>query len=370
METQAHLWEIAEKYIAGKLTAAERAALEAQQASDTAFAREFDQAANLLRAMQGKARTEDFRKTLTQIHSHATRPAQTAAPQPKTRRIALPFRVNWRTVGVAASVAGAISLLGVLTNKTTHNDAARYRQLSREIEAVKRSQNSLVQTQKQLISEVKSVKHAVPAAPVDATGTAFALNNHGYLITAYHVAKDADSLYIQTRKGENYKASLLVFNPQADVAVLKVDDKGFRFSGGDIPYTFAPRKSGLGARIFTLGFPQDEVVYSEGYVSAFNGYRGDSAQYRLELPADPGASGAPILDASGNVIGIVAGRNNELGGATYAVASPELLRLLRSMPKDIRPALGAANHLKGLSREQQLDKLQDYTCIVRVYKKN
>lgn len=369
METQAHLWEIAEKYVAGKLSEGEKATLGLQRKEDPVFALAFDRATDLLRTMQAKARTEAFRKKLSEMHVSATKTVQPAAP-PATIRRTIPFRANWRTVGVAASVAGVISLVGVLSNKTTNKDAARYRQLSREIEAVKRSQNSLVQTQNQLLSEVKSVKHAVPAAPVNATGTAFALNNSGYLITAYHVAQDADSLYVQTRKGENYKASLLAFNPQADVAVLKIEDKSFRFAGGEIPYTFASRKTGLGARIFTLGFPQDEVVYSEGYVSASNGYRGDSAQYRLELPADPGASGAPILDGSGNVVGIVAGRNNEMGGTTYAVASPELLRLLRSMPKGTRPTLGNSNQLKSLSREQQLDKLQDYTCIVRVYKKN
>lgn len=369
MELKAHLWEIAEKYVSGQMTADEYTALENQKTANVVLAREFDRAVKLLRTMQDKTRTEAFRRTLSGIHTTATLPAKTFSP--KSSRRVLPFRVNWRTVAVAASVAGVISLTGgLLSNKTTNKDAARYRQLSREIEAVKRSQNNLVQAQKQILSEVKSVKHAMPTAPANATGTAFALNNSGYLITAYHVAQDADSLYIQTRKGESYKASLLAFNPQADVAVLKVEDKSFRFAGGDIPYTFATRKSGLGARIFTLGFPQDEVVYSEGYVSAFNGYRGDSTQYRLELPADPGASGAPILDGSGNVVGIVAGRNNEFSGATYAVASPELLRLLRSMPKEIRPSLSTTNNLKSLSREQQLNKLQDYTCIVKVYKKD
>lgn len=366
MESQAHLWDIAEKYVAGTLTDVEKVSLAMKRKEDPAFAQAFDHAAHLLGTMQAKSKTDAFRKTLSEIHTTA---AQAAPHKPQAPRRTLPFKVNWRTVAVAASVAGVISLAGVLSNNTGSKDA-RYRQLSREIEAVKRSQNNLVQTQQQLLSEVKSAQHAVPSAPVNATGTAFALNNSGYLITAYHVAQDADSLYIQTRKGENYKASLLAFNPQADVAVLKIEDKSFRFAGGEIPYTFAPKKSGLGARIFTLGFPQDEVVYSEGYVSAFNGYRGDSAQYRLELPADPGVSGAPILDGSGNVVGIVAGRNNDLTGVTYAVGSPELLRLLRSMPKDIRPSLGTGNHLKGLSREQQLDKLQDYTCIVRVYKKS
>lgn len=361
------IWERAERFVAGKMSNAERMALETQRTQDAVFARDFDRAANLLRTMQGKTRTEAFRNTLTQIHKAVVVPAKTGN---KKRRV-IPFMSNWRTAAVAASVAAVISIGSLVGSKTGNKDTARYHQLSREIEAVKRSQKNLAQTQKELISEVKSVKQSAPAAPFNATGTAFALNSSGYLITAYHVAKDADSLYIQNRKGEHYKASLLAFNPQADMAVLKVEDKDFRFGGGELPYAFATRKSGLGARIYTLGFPQDEVVYSEGYVSAANGYGGDSAQYRLELPSEPGASGAPVLDGQGNVIGIVAGRNNEVGGTTYAVASPELMRLLRSMPKGIRPTLGtSSNRLKGLSREQQLDKLQDYTCIVRVYRKS
>ncbi len=366
MELQDHIWEQAERFIAGKMTDAERAALATQKTQDATFARDFDRAKNLLQTMQGKTRTEAFRSTLAQIHKAVTQPVKAGE---KKRRV-IPFMSNWRTAAVAASVAAVISIGSIVGSKTGNKDTARYHQLSREIEAVKRSQKNLAQTQKQLISEVKSVKQSAPVAPFNSTGTAFALNHSGYLITAYHVAKDADSLYIQTRKGENYKASLLAFNPQADVAVLKIEDKDFHFAGGELPYAFATRKSGLGARIYTLGFPQDEVVYSEGYVSAANGYSGDSAQYRLELPSEPGASGAPVVDGAGNVIGIVAGRNNEVGGTTYAIASPELLRLLRSMPKDIRPTLGAStNRLRGLSREQQLDKLQDYTCIVRVYKK-
>ncbi len=365
MNAQPHLWEQAERYIMGTLPASERAALDQKMAEDPAFAAAFGEALHLQQTLRGKARTDAFRNLLTQIQKPAAKPAS-AHP---ARRV-IPFITNWRTVAAAASVAAVISIAGVVTNKTTDKGVARYHQLSREIEAVKRTQNNLAQTQQQLISEVKSAKRNAPEAPVNAIGTAFALNNDGYLITAYHVAQDADSLYVQTRKGENYKASLLAFNPQADVAVLKIEEKGFRFTTGDLPYTFAPRKSTLGTRIYTLGFPQDEVVYSEGYVSANNGFRGDSAQYRLELPADPGVSGAPVLDGTGNVVGIVAGRNNEPGGTTYAVASNQLLRLLKSMPKDARPVLSSSNRLKPLSREQQLDKLQDYTCIVRVYRRN
>jgi S1-C subfamily serine protease len=183
------------------------------------------------------------------------------------------------------------------------------------------------------------------------------------------VAQDADSIYIQTRNGENYKASLVTFSPQADVAVLKVEDENFRFGSGELPYAFAQRKAGLGARVFTLGFPQDEVVYNEGYISAKNGYGGDSLQYRLELSAQAGQSGAPVLDASGNVVAIVTGREAEVGGPTYAVSTRALLDLLASMPRGLKLNLPKTSRLGRMNREQQIDKLEDYTCIVRVYKK-
>ncbi len=53
-----------------------------------------------------------------------------------------------------------------------------------------------------------------------------------------------------------------------DIAILKVEKKSFRFGKGDVPYTFTANKAGLAADIFTLGYPKDEIKYSEGYISS------------------------------------------------------------------------------------------------------
>lgn len=124
-----------------------------------------------------------------------------------------------------------------------------------------------------------------------------------------------------------------------------------------------------GASIYTLGFPQDEIVYNEGYIASRNGYEGDSAQYRLEVPAGPGQSGAPVVDALGNIIGVIRSKDERTESTTYAVTSKTLLRLLKDVPKEKRPKLPQANRMTGLSRQQQIEKLQDYTCMVQVYKK-
>ena len=371
------IWEWAEAVAANTLSPAEGETLQARLAGDKAFAAEFAQAQSLLQTFAQQRETAQMRSKLTRISNKlkmgtAAPPASTKkepAEKPLFRRV-LPLLASWRTAAVAASAALLLSITSLLNSAShTGGNRAQYRQLSREIAAVKRSQNQLIDNQNKLISSVNAARKAALTEAVKLSGTGFALNNAGYLVTAYHVAQDADSIYIQTTKGDYYRATLIAFNPQSDVAVLRVDDRSFRFApGGEVPYSFSPRKSGLGARIYTLGFPQDEVVYSEGYVSAYNGYKGDSAQYRLSLPAEPGASGAPVLDAQGTILGIVAGVQGDASGATYAVSSKELLRLLKSLPKDLRPALPTGNKLGSVSREAQLEKLQAFTCIVRVYK--
>ncbi|MGC4056823.1 MAG: serine protease [Chitinophagaceae bacterium] len=107
-------------------------------------------------------------------------------------------------------------------------------------------------------------------------GLGFALTNDGYVITNYHVTEGADSVYIQTRNGEYLKASTISFDAKSDIAILKVESRKFRFNKQQsaLPYTFATAKKSLGERVFTLGYPQDEIVYSEGYVSSRNGFSG------------------------------------------------------------------------------------------------
>ena len=41
--------------------------------------------------------------------------------------------------------------------------------------------------------------------------------------------------------------------------------------------------SNLGEQIFTLGYPRNEIVYGEGYVSAKSGNEGDSTAYQVSV---------------------------------------------------------------------------------------
>ncbi|MGN6567293.1 MAG: trypsin-like peptidase domain-containing protein [Flavipsychrobacter sp.] len=349
-----HIWNLAEAYAAGTMPEAEKTALLSRLQTDVAFAAEFHECVNMLRSLEGSGRQAQFRTMLQDVH-------QEVAAKP-TRSI--PLRAHyWRTAAIAAGIALLTSFTTYWSfNRPDRPNVTQYNVLRREIENIKRSQN-------QLIQNIKTTNNSAPALPARYTGTGFALTNDGYLVTDYHVVDGADSVYIQNSEGHYFKASVKASDPKNDIAILKVQDSKFRFGKTDVPYTFAPTKSGLGARIYTLGFPEDEIIYNEGYISAKNGYEGDSMQYRLELPADPGQSGAPVLDKNGNVLAIITAKGNRDEGNTYAVSSKAVLQLMHSIRKDLTIRLPKNNKLTGMEREAQIQKLEHYTCSVKVYKK-
>ena len=356
MHTEQNIWKLAEAYAQHELNAHELQSLEQQLAADADFATEFQDAVNLLRSLAQQAAQKQFQASLHKIQNQIQ---SEAAQKPKT--IALRWHYA-RTAAVAAGVAILASLGTNLWNNKHQASSSKYSELKKvrnELEGIKQSQNRII---KDLDNKANK-----PAIDNKYSGTGFAISNDGYVVTNYHVTEGADSVYIQTRDGNYYKAFTVSFDANMDLAILKVESKKFKFSKqGNLPYSFATSKSNLGERVFTLGYPQDEIVYSEGYISSKNGYLGDSMQYRLELPAEPGQSGAPVIDANGNIVAIVTGKDAKSLATTYAVSSKTMLHLLASLPQSI--SLPKTNKLARLNRTQQIEKIQDFTCVVNVYK--
>lgn len=358
MTTENNIWKLAEDFLNKNLDAAALSTLEKRIKADTVFANEFQEAINMLRSLNDNGVQKRFQHSLKEI----SRQIQTIDTE-KPRKISL--RLHYlRTAAVAAGVALIATIGTNAFNNRTQSSISKYSELRKvhnELEGIKQSQSRII---KDLDNKANK-----PALENKYSGTGFALSNDGYIVTNYHVTEGADSLYIQTRDGNYYKAFTVSFDANTDIAILKVESKKFRFSKqGTLPYSFATSKAGLGERIFTLGYPQDEVVYSEGYISSRNGYQGDSMQYRLELPAEPGQSGAPVLDANGNVIGVVTAKESKSKSITYAVTSSAMLRMLHNIPQAGNISLPKTNKLGKLSRSQQIDKIQNFTCVVNVYK--
>ena len=390
MMTEADYYTLFEAYSTGKLATPARADLEARLSADPTLALRYADFTELIDTLRALGQRQQARQQLRGIHAAmlaADAPVEMAAPVGKLTHTVHPIlrisrterklREFWSghraTVGVAASVAimavfATLLGLDIWRSSKVQPSLYGYNVMRREI-------NSLKQNQRVLDRTIRRIDINAPVlAPVSKfSGTGFALTAEGYLVTSYHVIQGADSLLVEGRNHQRFHAEPVYSDVKHDLAILRITDK--RFNGfGRLPYAIKSGQADLGERVFTLGYPREDVVYGEGSLSARSGFEGDTAFYQVSIPVNPGNSGGPLLDERGNLIGVVSGRQNDAQSAAFATKSSYLVRLVDSLAAtakaDAPYHLPHYGQLAGSGRPQQLKKLQDYVFVVKVYEKD
>lgn len=361
-----NLMEWAEQYVLRTLTAKELMAINQQLRADAKLKLEWHHAIQLAKELNQAQSFFEAQRQAQSLSKHWKNQSKLPNQEETTSRYKKLWKKYGRTGSIAASVAIVASTITffMATNSNKIHNQNQFVSLKRDVENIKTSQRELKET----IDETE--KNTAPIENQNITGnvigTGFAIANNGYLATDYHVVENADSIYVQTHDGKYHKAFVVGFNEDHDIAVLKVSNSKFKFSKADIPYGIANADAGLAQSIYSLGFPQDDAMYSEGYISSQKGLAGDEHSYQLDLPAYPGQSGSPIFDKNGNVIGMIIGKKTF---STYATKSQVLLDLIKTLPKDFNIKPNNTNSNKNLNRQDQVNKSLDFVCAVRVYKR-
>jgi S1-C subfamily serine protease len=270
-----------------------------------------------------------------------------------------------RIVAVAASIAGLTALL--ISGLTLMFSPKAPIQ---DIEELRRKVNKLeVRTNSQDV-QLNDVKKKIdPNASVSFGGTSFLIDPKGYLLTSAHVVANASQVFVQNVKGQDYRARIVFSDKNRDLAVLKIDDADFRELAA-LPYGFRKSSTELAEPVFTLGFPKDEIVYGEGYLSAMTGLKGDTMSSQITISANPGNSGGPVLNKNGEVIGILNARQTTAEGVVFAIKSKHILKTIDEL-KSADSASGnikvpTSSSLRGLERVQQVKRIEDCVYMVKV----
>jgi len=270
----------------------------------------------------------------------------------------------WRNHHSKISVAASIAIFGVLSvmflTGYFSNQDSKYIQLKRDVANL----NTKTTLLNQKVAQSTRGGNRIVADRY--RGTGFAVTSNGILVTNYHVVSEYDSVYVQNAAGRSYKAKVLFTEPQSDIAILKIVDTAFK-PLGPIPYTFKKTASDLAESVYTYGYPQDQPVYGDGKLTSANGLNGDSLDYQISIPVNPGNSGGPLMDNKGNVIGIVQAKQSQLEGVHFAVKTSYLLSALDSL--DQKVTLNTKNTMSNLNSQQQVKKLKNYVFMVKVYDK-
>jgi len=363
--------EYAEQFLGNSLSKEDQMVIERELSRDAALMHAWQQSIALQKTLMTAGEQQRARKMISSVMAQST-PEQdrqtevdTEEETPQQTRTIV-FRKYFRFGSVAAVVAIVASMLTyfIATDTSRRNSDIQYTRLRREIADIRHTQAA---HSKMEDAEKNQKNIADIPMPGNYVGTGFAVTNDGYVATDYHVVEGADSIFIQTSKGQYYKAFLISFDPKSDVALLKIENNEFRFNKGyrSLPYSLLKKRADLAQEIFSIGYPSDDPVYNEGYISAQKGYEGDDASYRLVITANPGQSGSPIFDKNGNIVAILTAKQTD---ATYAIHSEALIHLIQSLPQANKISLPSGNAMARLSRTDQVKKAMDYVCAVRVYK--
>jgi uncharacterized protein len=173
------------------------------------------------------------------------------------------------------------------------------------------------------------------AAPVTAgrrltgSGTGFAVTRLGHVLTNAHVVNGCGEVRVRPPGDAAVAGEVTARDLQNDLAVIKLP-KSF----AQIASFRATPNLRQGENVIVYGFPLSDVLAAEGNlstgtVSALAGLNNDSRQLQTSAPVQPGNSGGPLVDMSGNIVGVVVAKLDALA----------MMRLTGDVPQNVNFAI-------------------------------
>jgi serine protease Do len=212
----------------------------------------------------------------------------------------------------------------------------------------------------QVRKSVVHIKRITPGLSPTA-GSGFLVSKDGLIYTNRHVVMPADDalkgtiLLVGVPSARDpdeldYFKAELVFTPaekdDLDFAVLKIAAKPGH--GEFKPLVLSAAKPELGTAVAAIGYPhikddQPILSFNKGNISATRVKLGERNYYQTDAAVNPGNSGGPLVNARGEVIGIITLKRREARNMGYALYLSETARAVetsRDLAARSKPELG------------------------------
>ena len=173
------------------------------------------------------------------------------------------------------------------------------------------------QTTQQIIAEVEKPNERQENTSSDenevipiSSGSGFFVNKNGYLVSNYHVVEMCQYI-LAVMDGDLLNVKVVASDITNDLIVGKVEElsnNNFLALSSDGAF--------LGDNVIVAGFPlagtlSDNLKVTRGIVSSMSGLNNNYSEYQIDAAVQSGNSGGPLIDASGNVVGVVVAQLNK-----------------------------------------------------------
>jgi S1-C subfamily serine protease len=168
----------------------------------------------------------------------------------------------------------------------------------------------------------------VEATPQLTSGTSFAINTEGYLLTNDHVVSECSNLKI-LYKNDLFDARVIASDSKLDLAVVqtssRITQSSFRFA----------QTTRTGESVIALGYPLfDQLGVSlkvtSGIISSLTGFRGDPTSLQFSAPIQPGNSGGPLVNDKNEVVAMATAvlTGEDVSNVGFAIKGAQTQRFL------------------------------------------
>jgi serine protease Do len=358
-----------ERYIRGEMLPDERLHFENLRKSNSEVDQLVVEHTLFLQQMNRYAERQDFRHTLHDVHNGLSEQGTIDIEPAQRGRVLQLWQKYKKVVTIAATIAGvtAIALSMLVNTVAPPTKDPKVIELANKVNEIEIKTDNLDKKIQHVDNKTNTAHNTDINMAVNVYGTGFLIDPKGMMITNAHVVKNSRNIYVENNRGERFRAIVLKLDVSRDMAIIKIDDDRFKpFSA--LPYGIRKTTSELAEPIFTLGFPREEIVYGEGYLSAKTGFNGDTLSCQISVAANPGNSGGPIFNRNGEVIGILSTKETKTEGAVFAVQSKYIFQALEELkgnPLYKHVQLSTRSSIGGMDKVQQVKKVQDYVFMVK-----
>ena len=178
------------------------------------------------------------------------------------------------------------------------------------------------------------------AVPQEGTGSGVIIDQDGHVLTNYHVVKGADKIGITLADGTAVDAKITGLDPENDLAVLQFNPKGMALT--TIPMGSSSNLR-VGMKVLAIGNPFGyDRTLTTGIVSGLarpiqteDGYM-IRETIQTDAAINPGNSGGPLLNSSGELIGIntmIVSPSGASAGVGFAISVNTARRIIDELIK-------------------------------------